>query len=418
MRNLIPWIFGLMIVQACHSQNMNPADWHADLEYFSKELPKRHYDLFHVKGENYFSQGIEKLRSAAGELSDLEIAIRLQQLVASMGDSHTRVNMSQFVDKKQILPLHLFWFSDGLYVLHTTPENEEILGHRITSINQTPIKTVVDSLSTLVTIDNQAILKSSIPKMLTLIQVLKYFGFAEGQKIEIGVKDGKGRKSSYALEAATMNRKNRIMFKPDSLALCYRNERIFFIDYYIPNDKTYYIQYNKCWSKELEIKYRKGKNANRMPSFREFEEKVLNSLEMKPIEKIIFDLRFNGGGNSSQGTALIKKLAAFADKNPEKEVFVILGRYTFSSAILNAMDFKKWTTATFVGEETGGKPNHFGEVKSFRLPQSGLRIDYSTKYFKRTESPSNSLKPDIEIESDFNDFKRGIDPVYEWIKEQ
>ena len=418
MRNIIFLILGIFIIQSCDSQNVNTTDWNSDLDFISKELPKKHYDFFVTKSKEYYLQGIQNIKSSTDNLSDFEISVKLQQLIASMGDSHTKVNFGQLIDKSKILPLHLFMFSDGLYILHTIPEYEEILGHRIISINQIPIEIVIDSLSTLITVDNQAIIKSSIPEILPLVQVLEYFKFTKEPKIELGLEDLHGTKKNYNIEPAFMNRKNRKMFKPDSLALCFRNERAFFIDYDQPKDKIYYIQYNKCWSKELEVKYRNGRDANRMPSFNDFEEKVFHNLETKQFEKVVFDLRFNSGGNSSQGTAFIEKFAKFADKNPEMKIFVILGRYTFSSAILNAMDFIRLTNAKFVGEETGGKPNHFGEVKNFRLPHSGLRVDYSTKYFKRTDMNENSLIPEINIETDFSDFKSGIDPVYEWIKER
>jgi hypothetical protein len=97
---------------------------------------------------------------------------------------------------------------------------------------------------------------------------------------------------------------------------------------------------------------------------------------------------------------------------------VVLGRATFSSAILNAMDFKRLTNAIFVGEETSGKPNHFGEVKSFQLPTSKLSVNYSTKYFKMTDENVNTIAPDVKIEMSFSDFMKGVDPVYEWVKQQ
>ena len=420
MKSIIVLWLGLFFMISCNAQHANQKantkDWHSDLDYLAKKLSKKHCDLFAQKSREYFLHEIEKIKSSVNDLSDFEVAIQLQQLVASMGDSHTKVHFSPLVDKKQILPIHLYWFSDGLYILHTTPENAEILGHRIYSVNQTPIDVVVDSLSTLITVDNQAMVKSSIPKLLPLVQVLDYFNFTEAKQIELGLEDINGNSKWYSLKPEVMNRENRKTLNVDSLALCFKNERAFFVDYYQANDEIYYIQYNKCWSKELEIKYRKGKNASKMPSFNDFQEKVFHNLAIKSIDKIVFDLRFNGGGNSSQGTAFIKKFAAFANENPEKRIFVILGRHTFSSAILNAMDFKKWTNATFVGEETGGMPNHFGEVRTLRLPYSGLRVGYSTKYFKRTEDKTNSLYPDVKIESGFNDFKSGIDPVYEWIK--
>ena len=155
-----------------------------------------------------------------------------------------------------------------------------------------------------------------------------------------------------------------------------------------------------------------------MPSFKSFEENAFNVLENQDVDKIIFDMRFNGGGNSSQGTAFIEKLAAYLKKNPNKRLFVVLGRNTFSSAILNAMDFKRLTNAVFIGEETAGKPNHFGEVKNFQLPNSGLSVGYSTKFFKNSDENINTIKPNVTIEMSFSGFTKGIDPVYEWVKKQ
>ncbi|PIE48428.1 MAG: hypothetical protein CSA40_00470 [Flavobacteriales bacterium] len=415
MKNIFFLICGLLITLVGYAQNRHAKDWEEDLDYISQVLPQVHYDLYAVKNSDYFLHGIKNIKSSVDQLSDFQIVVRLQQLIASMGDSHTNVNFGQLVDKDKVLPLYILWFSDGLYILHTTPEHEEILGHRIISINQTPIEQVIDSLSSLVTVDNPSSIKSSMPNTLLFVQILEDFKITKDSKIILGLEDLHRTRKNYRIEPELMTGKNRKVFKPDSLALCFKNKKAYFIDYYQAHDKIYYIQYNKCWSKELDIKYRNGKDAEKIPSFNEFEENIFKNLKTKPIDKIVFDLRFNGGGNSSQGTAFIEK---FAHKNPDIKIFVVLGRHTFSSAIINAMDFKKMTNATFVGEATKGKPNHYGDVKNFELPHSGLRINYSTKYFKRSAVDMNSLEPEVEKEMSFRDYKKGIDPVYDWIREQ
>ena len=80
--------------------------------------------------------------------------------------------------------------------------------------------------------------------------------------------------------------------------------------------------------------------------------------------------------------------------------------------------FKHLTDAVVVGEQTAGKPNHFGEVRNFQLPGSKLTVAYSTKYFRRTDEEADTITPDVRIEMSFADFTKGIDPVYEWIKAQ
>lgn len=176
--------------------------------------------------------------------------------------------------------------------------------------------------------------------------------------------------------------------------------------------------YNVCWSRELEVQYGNKEKAAKIPSFKEFEEQVFRVLNNGNIDKIIFDMRSNGGGHSMQGTVFIEKLAAFLNTNPKIKTYVVLGKNTFSSAILNAMDFKRLTNSIFIGEETAGKPNHFGEVRKFQLPTSNLSVSYSTKYFKRTDENLNTITPDVLIETSFADYVKGIDPVYEWVKKQ
>ena len=82
------------------------------------------------------------------------------------------------------------------------------------------------------------------------------------------------------------------------------------------------------------------------------------------------------------------------------------------------LDFKKNTNAIIVGEATSGKPNHFGEVKSFILPNSKIKTYYSTKYFKRTENNTKTITPDIKIVNSFTDFKAGKDNILSWILKQ
>ena len=397
------------------AQTEKTIDWKSDIEYLKKELPLKHKDLFFQMTKSDYERRLDYLSSQCSLLSDFEIAIKLQQLIAKIGDSHTSVGYAKFIDAEKMLPLQLYWFSDGIYIMQTTREYENILGSRITQINDFGIQSVADSLSTLITVDNQALIKNNIPKMIPVLQLLEYFGFSKGDVLKIEVESTNGQSVKYEIKAGKTNRNNIIGVKSDSLAFCWQNQRAVFIDKYFDRDGIFYLQYNRCTSKEIE---EQQGTVSSLPSFVDFGNKVFDVIQNKPINKLIFDIRFNGGGNSSQGTEFISKLSDYPISKQEKKIYVVIGRQTFSSAIINAMDFKQQTKAIFVGEETGGKPNHFGEVRNFQLPSSGLIINYSTKYFTRTKEDLKSIIPDVIIESSFLDYKKGIDPVYEWIKKQ
>ena len=84
-----------------------------------------------------------------------------------------------------------------------------------------------------------------------------------------------------------------------------------------------------------------------------------------------------------------------------------------SSGLLNAISLRQQTHGTFVGEATGGKPNHFGEVGSFRLPNSQLLVTYARKFFSTVSGDPASLFPDTTIELSSADYFAGRDPVLE-----
>jgi C-terminal processing protease CtpA/Prc len=104
--------------------------------------------------------------------------------------------------------------------------------------------------------------------------------------------------------------------------------------------------------------------------------------------------------------------------DPQKngcQVFAIIGKKTGSSAILNSMQLKRELGAIFIGKPTGGKPNHYGDVKYFGLPNSEISIQYSTKYFKVSEKNQLSIIPDIRVKDVSKDYFAGKDPVMKTI---
>lgn len=193
------------------------------------------------------------------------------------------------------------------------------------------------------------------------------------------------------------------------------NEELFRYRFF-KEDNILFIQYNRCWSKELEEKFRGGENAENLPSFVEFKDEILNLIQNENIGKILFDLRFNGGGSSPQGTKFIEELSSIKSINQKGKLFVAISQHTFSSAVINAMNFRQLTNAILVGNPTGGSPNHYGEVRTLILPKTQMEIYHSTNYFKYIDEDLKAVIPDVTIPTQFIDISNGIDPIYEYVK--
>ena len=329
----------------------------------------------------------------------------------------TEVDWLQFLDVKKLLQLNFFWFSDGIFVLNATEEHKEILGSKVLEINKMPIQAIVDSFSSLLTAENNAIIKNKVPLLLPYAQLYKYFGIAKSDTFEMKLEKQNGETFNFSIVASSIDKNKWVSFKPDSVALSSQNGRAFFIDYIQKRNNAYYIQYNSCSSREYPPLGFKG-DTMQLPSVNDFHKKVIETIKSNSFSKIIFDLRLNSGGNSIPGTELIKDISSINQINQEGKIYVLLGRKTFSSAIYNAMDFKDMTKAIFVGEETSGKPNHYGDLKPLKLPSSKLIVYYSTKRFTRSEKNLNTLTPDHIIVKSFKEYKEGRDPAYDWIIKQ
>jgi C-terminal processing protease CtpA/Prc len=146
-----------------------------------------------------------------------------------------------------------------------------------------------------------------------------------------------------------------------------------------------------------------------------FSEELIMFIEENNIEKLVIDLRNNFGGDSTLLDPFIKYVSNNVGLNKKGNIFVIVGRDTFSSALLNAFSLKENTEALFIGEPTGGKPNCYGEVQRFSLKNSGLSITYSTEYYKLIEDDDRlSFEPDIIIDLSINNYINNEDPCLEY----
>jgi len=178
---------------------------------------------------------------------------------------------------------------------------------------------------------------------------------------------------------------------------------LFYWYQYLPDEQILYVQYNLCRESETQ-------------TFADFADEVMSVFQTQTVSKFVFDMRNNPRGSSSIAQPLIQDLAQHPAINQEGHLFVVVGRRTFSSAILNSVELMNDTQAILVGEPTGGKPNHYGEVKDFTLPHSGLTVTYSTKYFEHiTGDDPESLVPDILVELSSEQYFAAQDPVLERI---
>jgi hypothetical protein len=384
---------------------LTPAQWTEDLDFLGAELPKRHKNLFQKIKESEFRAQIETLKAKLPSLSQSEILAGLMRIVAAVGDSHTTLGYRP----KQGLPLMLYWFKDGISILNTTAEHKDILHGKITALGGKPIEDIIPILASLIPHENQAQVKNMLPNLLTDTQILQGAGIIPSpDAASLTVLTAAGRSVTLEMMPVPFSSKPEWLsdISDESGAPLYlRNRRLFYWFEIMAESRTLFFKYNSC------------QNMKDRP-FGEFVKALFGAIEAGEVSRIVIDLRHNGGGNSAIFAPFLAELKQKPALCRQGGIYVLVGRRTFSSAILNALDLKKETPAVFVGEPTGGKPNHYGEVQMFLLPKSGMAITYSVKYFQVVEGDPESLVPDIIVEPELADYLEKTDPVLERVLER
>ena len=130
----------------------------------------------------------------------------------------------------------------------------------------------------------------------------------------------------------------RRAFAFSQVPLCITRGRVPYWTRDLPESKTLYLKYNKCRDQ---------------PSFAKMMKQVWAAVDGltkkgKPLDRLVIDLRHNGGGDSRVMNPLFDALRKRTGYRGENLV-VIIGRHTFSSALLNAMTLRKEFNARLVG---------------------------------------------------------------------
>lgn len=285
----------------------------------------------------------------------------------------------------------------------TDNNNTGLLGKKIIKAGNSDISIVEDSLKKMISYENNYWVDYQFSGVFSLVEALKFYGFSDNlSQVELEI-EGAGIVTLNSIEQYYYNFTSgyKSVLQGKTIPLYLQNYSSYYWDTFIAPSKTFYIAYNKC------------SDASNI-SFAAFTDSIKIFIASNEVDKVVIDLRNNGGGNSSIINPLLSYLQN-SSYNQNGKLFVIIGNHTFSSALLNAISFKQNTKCLLVGEPTGGKPNGYGEVRTFTLPNSLITVQYCVKYFSPVSGNPESLFPDSYVDLTGQDYINGRDPVLDFI---
>jgi len=400
---------------------LTPAEvvrWRADLCFLAAEMPKRHRNLFHTLTRAEFDRAVRRLDARIPTLRRHEIILELARLAASVGDGHTNVAPARdSAIAFHAIPLRLYLFADGLYVRATDSAHAGLVGARVVRLGRGTAEEAVVAVRPLIGRDNEMGVRYAAPYLLVMPEVLHGLGLIDELDRVPMVLEHDGRREEVVLAAAglapLMARDTDRSWEPSTgwidareasdgwpLWLRQPGNKFWFI--HLAPARALYVQFNEVGDKPDQ-------------TVAQFADSLFAFARANPVDRLVLDLRLNGGGNGGLNRPLVLGLIRADWLRGRGHLFVLIGRRTFSAAQFLVSDLERWTDAIFVGEPTASRGNHYGDSYRIRLPNSGVTVRVSTLYWQFSDPRDLRpwTPPEVATELTFDDYRRNRDPALE-----
>ncbi|WP_298899360.1 tol-pal system YbgF family protein [uncultured Psychroserpens sp.] len=416
MKTLFHFITSIILVMSMslNAQNgLSSAEWQEDLRYLQNIIHKEYPILFKKTTAKDFDAAVEQLYNEIPSLEAHEIPVAFARIVSSFLYGHTQITFSTLA-KNGVLPVNLYHFSDGVYIEGVQKAHEKTLGAKVLKVGGMPVEKALTLIRPVVPAENDYYFKGyglrflTVPDVLHTQRVIPELSDTITLTLE---KDGNVFEYTFPkIDLKELSRGYLYTIPNDTwissraldktpLYLKYLNDKYFFFEY-LKDSKTLYVRQSTVVNHESE-------------TLKDFYNRLFDFIDSNDVEKLIYDVRLNGGGNNYNNVHLIKGLMARPSINKKGHFFYIIGRNTFSACQNLTNEITNYTEAILVGEPTAENVNFLGDNRPERLPNSNITAYLSYAWWQDKPQWENrdATLPHIAVDMSFDDYINNEDPI-------
>lgn len=305
--------------------------------------------------------------------------MRLLELpsVPSVGTGHAVVPPMQRPLSWAFYPFVAYLFDDGLWIVLGGEEADDAEGWRIDEIGGRVTGEVLDAAGPFVSADNASGRRGASARLLSYAGFLRGLGLtAADGTVVLGLSDPEGRRRE--VEVAPVR-----LFSWKGLRWGRTLQES--VEAWSPADPRPRARpFSLTYDEERRLlhvrvdRLRDGADE----TLAAFGDRVGRTAEQRGVDRVLIDLRSNGGGDNQLVDAFVDRLAGHPVVDRRGVLYTAVGRHTFSAAGALAMALERRTRTLFTGEASGFTPNHLGDAVAVRLPGSDVIAHLPTRYWQ------------------------------------
>jgi tetratricopeptide (TPR) repeat protein len=412
---LLGLFFSLICLPIIAQNTLTTKEWQEDLRFLQSSVHTDYPFLFKKVTANEFDTAVEKLYREIPNMEAHEVPVAFARIVSLFKYGHSQVTYTAIANGTA-LPVNLYEFTDGIFIEGAHVAHKEVVGAKVIAIEGIPIKEALEMIRPVVPVENESYFKAFGLRFVTVPAVLHAQGITKqlSENIRLTLEKG-GKQFTHDLGSIPLSEMSEgynftiptdtwISARDQSITPLHLkglNERVFYFEY-LKDEKTVYARQSKV-------------RNDRTETLASFYARLFTFIETNDVERLVYDVRHNGGGNNFLNKPFIKGLIRSDKLNKNGSLFVITGRRTFSAAQNLVNEIDNYTSAVFVGEPTAENINFYGDARPVTMPNSKINAYLSFAWWQDKPQGSNGdwLYPDVSAALSFEDFKTNKDPMLE-----
>ncbi len=382
IRVIASLLFLITTVKGTSQEALTAEQWQEDLRYLQKIVHAEYPFLFKKITSASFDKAIEKFHGEIPKLEVHEIKVGLTRMVSLFEYGHSQIPFGT-IAKEAVLPINLYHFEDGIFIEGVQKKHQTVLGAKVLKIGEMPIEIALKAIRPVVPAENDQYFKGYGLRFLTVPAVLHAQGVIPAYSNTVSLtleKNGQVFEHAFsAIPLADVSKEYGFTVPNDTwesvrdqtvtpLYLKHLQEKRYYFEY-LKDAKTIYVRQSSVFSDDTE-------------TLAAFYERLFAFIDANDVDKMIYDVRLNGGGNNYNNKPLIKGIMARPKINQRGKLFYIIGRNTFSAAQNLTNEIDNYTEAILVGEPTSENQNFYGDARKVTLPNSGINAYLSFAWWQ------------------------------------